>query len=229
LGEIYRNVSLYDIPALKGRTEAQYLGFEKGVAMTVPDIEQLIKRRYEQQEELRREIERHVDPQVAASRATDKAAIELGQSIVKTGTLLNGGAIVAIPTLVTFFGIETKAVMAGLIFAGGLCTAGLMFSWASALSGFFALGARSHGEHWFAEATKLRFHYSYFPPAENDKNKAERLSESDEMYAKSKRHHKRFVIYRAFSIFLSFLSMVAFILHAPLKPLAPSTAGTLPR
>jgi hypothetical protein len=42
--------------------------------MTVPDIEQLIKRRYERQEELRREIERHVDPQVAASRGTDKAA-----------------------------------------------------------------------------------------------------------------------------------------------------------
>jgi hypothetical protein len=74
----------------------------------VPDSDTSNKRAYERQEELCRDIERHVDPQAAASRATDRAAIELGQSIVKTGTLLNGAAIIAMPTLVTFFGIETK-------------------------------------------------------------------------------------------------------------------------
>jgi hypothetical protein len=204
-----------------------------------PDSDTSNKRVYERQEELRRDIERHVDPQKAVSSATDKAAIELGQSIVKTGTLLNGAAIIAIPSLVTFFGIETKAVMVHLIVGGVLFSAGLLLSWTSALFGFFALGSRSHSEHWFAEATYLRFHYSYFPPPDTDEKKKERMNESATLYEKAGRIYKHFKGFRAVAIILSLLSIVAFIagnavvgwaiLHAPLKQVTPKPAVSASR
>jgi hypothetical protein len=49
----------------------------------------ILKTRNEQREEYRREIERHVEPLINAAHDSDKAAIELGQSILKTQTLLN--------------------------------------------------------------------------------------------------------------------------------------------
>jgi hypothetical protein len=202
-----------------------------------PDSDPSNKGVYERREEFRRDIEREVDPLDAAASATDKAAIELGQSIIKTGTLLNGAAIIAMPPLVNLFGIDTKAVIFPLIIAGLLFSAGLMFSWASALLGFFALGARSHAEHWFGRATYLRIQYSYFPIPDTDKQKEKRMSEIPTFYADSKRRTTRFERFRMAAIILSLLSLVAFIsgsgeagwtiLHAPVKPpLIPSVERT---
>jgi hypothetical protein len=182
----------------------------------------------ERREEFRRDIEREVEPLDAAARATDKAAIELGQSIVKTGTLLNGAAIIAMPPLMSFFGIDTKAVVVPLVVAGLLFAGGILLSWASALFGFFALGARSHAEHWFGRATYYRLQYSYFPLPDTDKQKGERMSEVPKYYEDSRRRTTRFERYRMVAIILSLLSMLTFIsgsaaagwtiLHAPVKP-----------
>jgi hypothetical protein len=203
-----------------------------------PDSDTLNKRIYERQEELRRDIERHVGPLDTAARGTDAAAIELGQSIVKTGTLLNGAAIIAIPSLVTFFGIDTKAVISPLVTAGILFAIGLVFSWVSGVLGFFALGSRSHSEHWFARATYLRFHYSYFPLSDTDAQKTERMGESATLYKRAERINRHFKVFRALAIISTLLSLLAFIagnaeggwtiLHAPLKPTTAPVERTPP-
>jgi hypothetical protein len=46
-----------------------------------PDSDKLNKQFYERQEELRRDIERHADPQAAASRATDNVVLEADGSV----------------------------------------------------------------------------------------------------------------------------------------------------
>jgi hypothetical protein len=97
------------------------------------EYDDLLNIRNEQREEFRREIERHVEPLINAAHESDKAAIELGQSILKTQTLLNGGALVASPAVITLFGLDAKVIMRDLFIAGGLFGLGLIFA---ALSGF---------------------------------------------------------------------------------------------
>jgi hypothetical protein len=110
--------------------------------MTIPPDEyrDFLKIRTEYREELRRDIEKYVEPHIAAAHDTDKGAIELGQSILKTGTLLNGGALVAIPATVTLFGVDAKSIITQLLVAGGLFALGLLLSWLSGFGGVFRTG-----------------------------------------------------------------------------------------
>jgi hypothetical protein len=71
----------------------------------------------ERREEFRREIECHVEPQNRSTLQTDKLAIELGQSGLRTATLLNGGALVAIPAVITLFGIDAKYILCVIFFS----------------------------------------------------------------------------------------------------------------
>jgi hypothetical protein len=120
---------------------------------SVPDeYRDLIKLRNAHREEFRREIERHVEPHISAAHETDKGAIELGQSILKAGTLLNG-ALVAIPAVVTLFGVEAKLIITSLLVAGGLFAPGLLLSWLSEFAGFFALANRADRDHATGEGS----------------------------------------------------------------------------
>jgi hypothetical protein len=129
--------------------------------------------------------------------------------------------------------------MVHLIIAGLLFSTGLMFSWTSAVFGFFALGSRSHSEHWFATATYLRFHYSYFPLPDTDEKAKERMSESSTLYERAARINRNFKVFRVLAIILSLLSIVGFIagnavggwaiVRAPLKQLTPSVERTITR
>jgi hypothetical protein len=124
---------------------------------------EMIKQQHEHREELRRDIETHVEPDMRAAHDADKSAIELGQSILKTGTLLNGGAIVAIPAVVTLFGIDAKAIMTNLLIAGGLFALGLISSWLAGCWGFFTLARRSDRDYARGEATKQGLYHGYYP------------------------------------------------------------------
>jgi hypothetical protein len=152
----------------------------------------------------------------------DKAAIELGQSILKTGTLLNGGALVAIPAVVALFGIDAKAVARNLLIAAGLFVLGLLFSWLSGIGGFFALSRRADRDYQNAEATKVTLYKDYYP---DETKKAQQTGQIEDLSRLIKRHHRAFVVYRIFTILFSFMSLAAFvagavlggltILHAP--------------
>src|SRR5437016_2592910 len=105
--------------------------------------------RAEIREDFRREIERHVEPQRTAARETDKSAIAFAQSTIKTATLLNGGALVAIPAGVALFGIDATAVMHPLIWAAGIFCRGThrgaarIDVWVSSISPADRYGRRS--------------------------------------------------------------------------------------
>src|SRR4051794_14498609 len=91
------------------------------------------RERKEHRDEYRRRIEREVEPLNQAAHDSLETAIDLGQSIVKTGTLLNGGALVAIPAVISLFGVDAKSIIRNLFVAGGLFVAGLLCSWLSAI------------------------------------------------------------------------------------------------
>ena len=197
--------------------------------MTIPPDEyrDFLKIRTEYREELRRDIEKYVEPHIAAAHDTDKGAIELGQSILKTGTLLNGGALVAIPATVTLFGVDAKSIITQLLVAGGLFALGLLLSWLSGFGGFFALANRADRDYATGEVTRQKLHHGYYPS--NDETlEAQQKAEVEKQTTQVERCHRAFVAWRAAAIFFSFLSLVTFVagnviggwavLHAPTKP-----------
>jgi hypothetical protein len=132
-------------------------------------------------EEYRREIAQHVEPLMEAARNTDKQAVEIALSVFKTSNLLNGGAIVAIPAVVTLFGLDAKAVADPLLIAGGIFAGGLISSWLSAVFGFFALSNRADRDYWDATSMKLRTNIAYYPPADSEDGKNERTKIENEI------------------------------------------------
>jgi hypothetical protein len=144
--------------------------------MTIPPTEyrELLKLGDERREEVRREIERHVEPFIQSAHQTDKAAISLGQSSLRTTTLLNGGALVAIPAVVALFGIDAKAITFNLLIAGGVFVLCLVFCWLSSAAGFFALSHRADRDYATGESNRQNiflFHYK------DETRKAETLSQ----------------------------------------------------
>jgi hypothetical protein len=200
------------------------------MTLSPDEIRDALKVRNETREEFRREVERHVEPNIKAAHETDKSAIELGQSLLRTSTLLNGGALVAIPAVVTLFGIDVKAITLNLLIAGGIFALGLVFSWLSGYSGFFALSNRADRDYATAEATRQNLLLFYYPP--NDvTQKAETTAEFQSQTGQATRHNRRFVRFRVAAIIFSLLSLAAFVggnfvggwsvLHAPLRTVLP--------
>jgi hypothetical protein len=206
------------------------------MTLSPDEFRDALKLRSEQREEFRREVERHVEPSIKAAHETDKSAIELGQSLLKTSTLLNGGALVAIPAVVTLFGINVQAITLNLLIAGGIFALGLVFSWLSGSAGFFALSNRADRDYRTAEATRQNLLRFYYPP--NDATlEAEATAEFQSQTEQATRHNKRFVRFRVAAIIFSVLSLAAFVggnfvggwsvLHAPLRAVL-LTARTKP-
>jgi hypothetical protein len=123
--------------------------------MLTPDEHKAtIQERNEYREEYRRELERHVEPIKTAARETDKSALELAQSGIKTMTLLNGSALIAIPAVVTLFGVDAKAVIQRLFIAGGFYVFGMITAVLSSVLGALALSHRSDRDYNLGEATQ---------------------------------------------------------------------------
>jgi hypothetical protein len=168
-----------------------------------------LKLRNEQREEFRREIERHVEPYIEAAHKSDQSAIELGQSTLKTSTLLNGGALVAIPAVVTLFGIETKSIITNLLIAGGLFALGLIFCWLSGCGGFFAMAHRADRDYSSAEVIRQSIYMAYHQTT--DEEKAQYSSRIATENKEVTRHNKGFVRSRTLAIAFSFLSLAALL------------------
>jgi hypothetical protein len=160
----------------------------------------LYHQQLDHREGLRRDLELHVKPLAHQALDADKAAIELGQSILKTRTFLNGGALVAIPAVVTLFGIDAKAVMRNLLVAAGVFVLGLLFSWLSGIFGFFTLSRRADRDFDMAEVTKATIYKMYYP----DEPQTLRI---DQVSRRANRRHRALVFYRTLAVLLSFLSL----------------------
>jgi hypothetical protein len=193
--------------------------------MLTPDEHKAtIQERNEHREEYRRELERHVEPIKTAARETDKSALELAQSGIKTMTLLNGSALIAIPAVVTLFGVDAKAVIQRLFIAGGFYVFGMITAVLSSVLGALALSHRSDRDYNLGEATRHNIH-KFFYPKDNTEN---------DFPAEAEQHNAKFVTYRRVAISAFALSLVGFIcgsgigaltiLSSPLRPVNTAVA-----
>ena len=185
-----------------------------------------IKSAREQAEQFRRDLERHVEPHVENARVDDTAAIAIVQTVLKTGTLLNGGAIIALPAVVSLFALQPRDVIwSGVPFAGGLVA-----SWLAAFCAFFALGRRSDAWHSYAAAARIRVTQNHYPTDDP----AATLDEAARHYRIGKLRFRWFVAIAWVGIMFCAISLAAFVygglhgaqvvLRAPPKSSATVTA-----
>jgi hypothetical protein len=179
----------------------------------------------ERRENFRREIELEVDPHIAVAAASERAAFDLAQASIRTILVLNGGAFVAMPAIVTLFGLDASAIRSQLVLTAVLFTGGLAIAWVAGICGFSALTVRANGKTALANAMRARVSKSHYP--ENaDVNKWD--AQDADGVRTSDRQRRRFKYLCIAAIGLCVLSGTLFIggvwqggntvLHAPQKP-----------
>ncbi|MET0105680.1 MAG: hypothetical protein ABW072_11125 [Sedimenticola sp.] len=72
-------------------------------------------------------------------RSSTEGAVEFAQQGIRSGLMLNGGALVAVPAIIALFAVDVSQVASGIILSGVLFVIGLLLSWAANLFGFFAM------------------------------------------------------------------------------------------
>jgi hypothetical protein len=90
------------------------------------------------QQLLRAERDRLLEPFFERARINYEAAVKFAEQTIKAGLLLNGGALVAIPTAAAFFQVDDPAHRRNLITAGVCFAAGLLLSWSAAMLAYLA-------------------------------------------------------------------------------------------
>jgi hypothetical protein len=63
----------------------------------------------------------------------------MGLSLVRTGVLLNGGALVSLPAVFSMFSLDARSIAFSVTLTACLFAGGLTCSWLAAFAGFFAL------------------------------------------------------------------------------------------
>lgn len=109
------------------------------IAQDLNNVHYDLKMRREQAEEYRRDLERHADPNFIYSQAAETACVNMGLSLVRTGILLNGGALVSLPAVFTLFSLDAHAISRSVTLTACLFAMELVCSWLAAFAGFFAL------------------------------------------------------------------------------------------
>ncbi len=117
----------------------------------------------EVRESFRRDIENQVEPLRSASMASDRGAIDLAELIIKNATLLNGGAIIAIPAIVGLLGIDLRSDKWKFILIASIFASGLVSAWLANVFGFFALGFRSDALTLRAASLHARITRQWYP------------------------------------------------------------------
>ena len=162
-----------------------------------------------------RERSRHINEQVehfeqpwrTEALESQKAAIAFAQNVIKSGQLLNGGGLLAIPALATLFSLDAHAGQSLLVLTAIAFGLGLLFAWLCNFCGYFSNGYRSQALTVWARAQedKIRIY-----PNEADRS-AERAAEYKKEIGEGENLFKRSHFFAAIGIAFAFASLVCFL------------------
>lgn len=127
-------------------------------------------------------------------------------------TYLNGGGLVAIPTVVALFRADPSQVKTRLVYAAAAFIAGLVFVALSQAFAFFVMARRAEAEvHYSFEQMELlgAVHYPGAPGTSNDvKGRNERAQQNRNIaLAKTRKSD----VWRVFALIFIWLSLALFI------------------
>ena len=160
--------------------------------------------------EIRKEHREERESQLAAdlemSRTAEQSAAAMAQMVVKSGFILNGGGIIAIPAVATLFGLDAEKMLSQLMLTAGLFIGGLSVAWLASIFGFFALAHKGDLSYTNAVRTARLLEGKYSPWL------AQQMAEKAEAARKrSDRLRVYFLTERCFAIILCLTSFVLFI------------------
>jgi hypothetical protein len=107
--------------------------------------------------------ERAVDTHRQQSFEYEKQAIEYSNSVFKVLTYLNGGALVAIPAVVTLLKSDIASRHVSLLATAGVFVAGLIFVVLSQGFAFYTMARRSEAQESLAREQQVLLGMTYYP------------------------------------------------------------------
>src|SRR6202034_1283407 len=97
------------------------------------------------------------------SRTAEQSAAAMAQMVIKSGFILNGGGIIAIPAVATLFSLDAEKMLSQLMLTAGLFIGGLSIAWLASIFGFFALAHKGDLSHTNAVRTARLLEGKYSP------------------------------------------------------------------
>jgi hypothetical protein len=114
--------------------------------------------------EYREERETEMAADLEAAKIGENSAVALAQTVIKSGFILNGGGIIAIPAVVALFNLDAERLLPPLILTAGLFVGGLCSASTASICAFFALAHKADSFYTNAVHTARVLQGKYFPP-----------------------------------------------------------------
>jgi hypothetical protein len=114
--------------------------------------------------EYREERASEMAADLKGAEISEVSAVSLAQIVIKSGFILNGGGVIAIPAVAALFNLDAEKmlpqlVLTALLFVGGLCSASI-----GSIFAFFALAHKGDFFYNSAVRTARFLEGKYFPP-----------------------------------------------------------------
>lgn len=168
--------------------------------------------------EYREERESEMSALLESHHAAEKAAVDFGKTVIRSGFVVNAGAIIAIPAIVALFNLDAEAIRGYLLFTGVLFGIGIFSAWLAGIFAFFTLAHKS--DQFYTSAIQIGriLESKYFPPRASEMTRQARDAEK-----RASRLRIIWVTERYIAIILSLASVALFLAgswagaHAVLK------------
>ncbi len=164
-------------------------------------------------ENFRKEVDFYVKPVFDRAAIAEKGAIDFALSSVKISCLLNGGALIAMQTVIQMFEINSHAFRSELILIGTVFSGGFLLSVIAMLLGFHALAASSDFQFVEANIFRDKFNINFNPLNPEVVNIKERVTKNEKYAAKKV---KAFRCFRLWAILLMWTGIFLFFVGAEL-------------
>jgi hypothetical protein len=113
--------------------------------------------------EYREERESEMAADLEAAKIGESSAVALAQMVIKSGLMLNGGGMIAIPAIVALFNLDAEKLFHQLFLTGGLFVGGLCSASIAGICAFFALAHKADTFYSSAVRTAHALQAKYFP------------------------------------------------------------------
>jgi hypothetical protein len=114
--------------------------------------------------EYREERESEMAADLEAAKIGESSAVAQAQMVIKSGFILNGGGMIAIPAIVALFNLDAEKLLHQLVLTGGLFVGGLCSASIASICAFFALAHKADTFYSSAVRTARLLQAKYFPP-----------------------------------------------------------------
>jgi hypothetical protein len=181
--------------------------------------------------EYREERASEMEADLEAAKIAETSAVALAQVVIKSGFILNGGGIIAIPTVFALFNLDAEKMLPQVALTALLYVIGLCCAFLASICGFFALAHKADNFYSNAVRTARVLQAKYFPHQSEEMRK-----QAEEARRRANRLRKFWVTERYIAIFLSVASLALFIagsyvggksiLSAPHKTPPPARAAS---